>query len=174
MKAVRTEVGKRAREEHTQGGNGGGRTAGPGSPQAWVCGACWSLRGSGRSGPPTTEEGKAQLTTPPTLGPSDRQSLLKSGGNDREEERSLPASAPQNEHRALVHYRREGTRAEESSSSPEAGTQVLLSLGVRQDNRDRQEPPKETFPPDPQISGSLWRTECAQSHSRAQTPATTD
>lgn len=121
--------------------------------------------------------GQGTADDTPDPGPirgSDRQSLLKSGGNHREEERSLPASAPQNEHRALVPYRREGTRAEESSSSPEAGTQVLLSLGVRQDNRDRQEPPKETFPPDPQISGSLWRTECAQSHSRAQTPATTD
>lgn len=138
MKAVRTEVGKRAREEHTQGDNGGGRTAGPGTPsKAWVCGACWSLRGSGRSWPPTTEGGQGTADDTPdpgTIRRSDRQSLLKSGGNDREEERSLPASAPQNEYRALVHYRREGTRAEESSSSPEAATQVLLSLGVRQDN----------------------------------------
>lgn len=137
MKAVRTDVGKSAREEHTQGDNGGGRTAGPGTPQAWVCGACWSLRGSGRSGPPTTEGGQGTADDTPdpgTIRGSDRQSLPKSGGNDREEERSLPASAPQNEYRALGHYRREGTRAEESSSSPEAGTQVLLSLGVRQDN----------------------------------------
>lgn len=101
---------------------------------------------------------------------SDRQSLLKSNGDNWEETcRTLGLEMNITHWSSIPQRGREGW-----ASSLDAGMQVLLSLRVRQENWDKQDLPRGKFYSHPQISWSLWWTECIQSNNKAQTHARTD